>query len=67
MDEKKLLLAKRLIEEVKNSLVNESSICPCCKCERHSNWEAKQKKDYLNAAITRLEKVIAWKDSLGNS
>ncbi len=53
----KLRAAAALILQVRNSFSNEQETCECCGTVKFVHWNDKQMRDYLNGAITRLERV----------
>jgi hypothetical protein len=54
----KLAQAKRLVEEVRDSLNVEKSVCDQCGLTSYKNFGQFQTHDTLSAVLTRLEKVI---------
>lgn len=53
----KLEQAKKLIEQVRDSLSSESKVCECCGLTKYQNYDQYQVREWLNAAINRLEKT----------
>lgn len=57
-NEEKLLAAKKLILEVRDSLNNKQERCSCCGAERFVDWNERQMRENLNGAVTRIDRVI---------
>lgn len=53
----KLEAAKKLIEEVRNSLNIDSAVCECCGLTKYHNFDQYQIYGWLDAAINRLDKT----------
>lgn len=53
----KLEQARRLIEQVRDSLSLDSSVCECCGLTKYHNFDQYQVREQLNAAINRLTKT----------
>jgi hypothetical protein len=53
----KLETAQKLVEEVRNSLSLESSVCQSCGLVKHENFDQYQIKEQLTGAINRIAKT----------
>jgi transposase len=56
-NEEKLMEAKRLILEVRDTFNNTQERCSCCGAERFVNWNQRQMRDQLNGAVTRIDRA----------
>jgi len=56
----KLAQAYTLIEDVRDSLSCETSICKCCGLKNYSNFDQHQVREHMNAILNRLEKSMEW-------
>ena len=54
----KLAIALVLITEIRDGISNEKQTCECCGMVKFADWNNHQMRENLNAAITRLERVM---------
>ena len=50
--------ASCLIQEVRDSLSKETSICECCGLKTYTSFDQYQVREHLNSALNRLEKSM---------
>ena len=55
----KIKMARKLLDEVSNTLTSEKTTCPCCGLTKYSDRSAYQTKEQLDAMTARLDRFAS--------